>query len=117
LFLAGWLVGIAEVNLSIDYKMKNIERTEAERQRRSLHTNVPESFVLPSNMGVNFQQHRRGTIATLHWFACFNLMISDCVLSEFAMEKAPKPQGDEPRAPQASDQRSVQQFIKRNGFK
>ena len=58
----GWLVGIAEINLPIEYKMKNIERTETEKQLRANAPKRPFFANLPSNMGTNFQQHRRGIV-------------------------------------------------------
>ncbi len=64
----GWLVGIAEINLPIEYKMKNIERTETEKQLRANAPKRPFFANLPSNMGTNFQQHRRGMVFVLALF-------------------------------------------------
>lgn len=59
------MTGIAEINLPIDYKIKNIERTEMMKVQKAMAMKQAPLPNLPSNMGTNFQAHRRGMLTKL----------------------------------------------------
>nr|CAG4641261.1 EOG090X0F7F [Eulimnadia texana] len=59
------LTGIPEVELGIDAKIKNIEATEAAKQKllqEKLRRKDEPSIFVPANMAVNFMQHNRFSV-------------------------------------------------------
>jgi hypothetical protein len=71
----GWLVGIAEINLPIEVKLANIERTELAKQAKmSQPARSSLGIELPSNFGANYQQHRRGVCSCSLRFECHDFV-------------------------------------------
>jgi len=56
-----WLTGITEVQLPVDYKLKNIQATEAAKQALLVSKRLEreEESDLPSNLTANYKHHRR----------------------------------------------------------
>eukprot|EP00455_Lapot_gusevi_P013919 TRINITY_DN16882_c0_g2_i1.p1 TRINITY_DN16882_c0_g2~~TRINITY_DN16882_c0_g2_i1.p1 ORF type:complete len:289 (+),score=65.14 TRINITY_DN16882_c0_g2_i1:32-868(+) len=94
-----WLAGIAEVHLPIEYKIKNIERTEVAKQEKFANrTKTMPNVPMPQNISVNFARHNR-----------------DVEPRRFKEDQ--KFDGDGAKVQMATDDRVIHRFIKKQKFK